>query len=148
MAEQHIYLTQIQRRVLTHQNHSIIPNFPFECNAHINLKPVERTRATITKISAMVNNLISKTLAWEDKKKTCFLYDGVCLVELLDDYKMVKEDIVLYSAKVIPGNESHVMEMLYHISEICPAIVMGKNECLHTSGHVYHGELEEVHLGL
>ena len=38
----------------------------------------------------MVDNLISKTLTWEDEKKTCFLYDGVHLVELLDDYKLTK----------------------------------------------------------
>ncbi|CAJ1943656.1 unnamed protein product [Sphenostylis stenocarpa] len=59
-------------------------------------------------------------------------------------FKLTKEDIVLYSAKVIPGNESRVMEMLNRVSEIGSTIVMGKNECLHTSGHGYRGELEEV----
>lgn len=59
--------------------------------AHINLKRAERARVTITKIPAMVDNLISKTLAWEDEKKTCFLYDGVRLVELLDDYKLTRQ---------------------------------------------------------
>ncbi|KAG4943186.1 hypothetical protein JHK82_047360 [Glycine max] len=59
-------------------------------------------------------------------------------------FKLTKEDTVLYSAKVIPGNESRVMEMLNRISEIGSTIVMGKNECLHTSGHGYRGELEEV----
>ncbi|WVZ09305.1 hypothetical protein V8G54_013835 [Vigna mungo] len=58
--------------------------------------------------------------------------------------KLTKEDIVLYSAKVIPGNESRVMEMLNRISDIGSTIIMGKNECLHTSGHGYRGELEEV----
>ncbi|XP_057438865.1 ribonuclease J isoform X2 [Lotus japonicus] len=59
-------------------------------------------------------------------------------------FKLSKEDVVLYSAKVIPGNESRVMEMLNRISEIGSTIVMGKNEGLHTSGHAYRGELEEV----
>ncbi|XP_020210779.1 ribonuclease J isoform X2 [Cajanus cajan] len=59
-------------------------------------------------------------------------------------FKLTKEDVVLYSAKVIPGNESRVMEMLNRISEIGSTIVMGKNENLHTSGHAYRGELEEV----
>ncbi|BFG32328.1 hypothetical protein CerSpe_186020 [Prunus speciosa] len=58
--------------------------------------------------------------------------------------KLTKEDIILYSAKVIPGNESRVMKMLNRISEIGSTIVMGKNEGLHTSGHGYRGELEEV----
>ncbi|KAI5408054.1 ribonuclease J isoform X2 [Lathyrus oleraceus] len=59
-------------------------------------------------------------------------------------FKLTKEDIILYSAKVIPGNESRVMEMMNRISEIGSTIVMGRNEFLHTSGHAYRGELEEV----
>ncbi|XP_039048964.1 ribonuclease J-like [Hibiscus syriacus] len=59
-------------------------------------------------------------------------------------FKLNKEDVILYSAKVIPGNESRVMKMLNRISEIGSNIVMGKNEGLHTSGHGYRGELEEV----
>ncbi|XP_039059328.1 ribonuclease J-like isoform X3 [Hibiscus syriacus] len=59
-------------------------------------------------------------------------------------FKLNKEDVVLYSAKVIPGNESRVMKMLNRISDIGSTIVMGKNEGLHTSGHGYRGELEEV----
>ncbi|CAI0548161.1 unnamed protein product [Linum tenue] len=58
--------------------------------------------------------------------------------------KLNKEDIILYSAKVIPGNESRVMKMMNRISEIGSTIVMGRNELLHTSGHGYRGELEEV----
>ncbi|CAK7336682.1 unnamed protein product [Dovyalis caffra] len=58
--------------------------------------------------------------------------------------KLNKEDVILYSAKVIPGNESRVMKMMNRISEIGSTIVMGKNELLHTSGHGYRGELEEV----
>lgn len=57
---------------------------------------------------------------------------------------MSKEDIILYSAKVIPGNETRVMKMLNRVSEIGSTIIMGKNEGLHTSGHGYRGELEEV----
>lgn len=58
--------------------------------------------------------------------------------------KLSKDDIILYSAKVIPGNESRVMKMLNRISEIGSTIVMGRNEQLHTSGHAYHEELDEV----
>ncbi|KAM7273680.1 hypothetical protein ACFE04_028344 [Oxalis oulophora] len=59
-------------------------------------------------------------------------------------FKLNKEDIILYSAKVIPGNESRVMKMMNRISEIGSTIVMGRNASLHTSGHAYRGELEEV----
>ncbi|KAI3463630.1 hypothetical protein Pfo_020293 [Paulownia fortunei] len=58
--------------------------------------------------------------------------------------KLNKEDLILYSAKVIPGNETRVMKMLNRISEIGSTIVMGKNELLHASGHAYREELEEV----
>ncbi|XP_039117730.1 ribonuclease J isoform X2 [Dioscorea cayenensis subsp. rotundata] len=58
--------------------------------------------------------------------------------------KLNKDDVILYSAKVIPGNETRVMKMLNRISELGSTIVMGKNEGLHTSGHGYRGELEEV----
>lgn len=33
--------------------------------------------------SVMVDNLISKTLAWEDEKKKLFLYDGVSYLKNL-----------------------------------------------------------------
>ncbi|XP_042515986.1 ribonuclease J-like isoform X2 [Macadamia integrifolia] len=58
--------------------------------------------------------------------------------------KLNKNDVILYSAKVIPGNENRVMDMLNRIAEIGSTIVMGKNEYLHTSGHGYRDELEEV----
>ncbi|GFZ11943.1 RNA-metabolising metallo-beta-lactamase family protein [Actinidia rufa] len=58
--------------------------------------------------------------------------------------KLSKEDIILYSAKVIPGNETRVMKMFNRISEIGSTMIMGKNEKLHSSGHGYRDELEEV----
>lgn len=58
--------------------------------------------------------------------------------------KLGKEDVILYSAKVIPGNETRVMKMLNRITDLGPTIVMGKKEGLHTSGHGYREELEEV----
>ncbi|KAG8070937.1 hypothetical protein GUJ93_ZPchr0006g46219 [Zizania palustris] len=58
--------------------------------------------------------------------------------------KLSKEDVLLYSAKVIPGNESRVMKMLNRLTELGPTIVMGKDAGLHTSGHAYRDELEEV----
>ncbi|XP_052205746.1 65-kDa microtubule-associated protein 6-like [Diospyros lotus] len=59
--------------------------------AHINLKRAERARITINKIPAIVDNLINRTLAWEDEKKKLFLYDGVRLVSILEDYKLARQ---------------------------------------------------------
>lgn len=58
--------------------------------------------------------------------------------------KLSKEDIILYSAKVIPGNENRVMKMFNRIADIGSTLVMGRNETLHTSGHGHREELEEV----
>lgn len=58
--------------------------------------------------------------------------------------KLSKEDLILYSAKVIPGNETRVMKMMNRIAELGSTMVMGKNEQLHTSGHAHREELEEV----
>ncbi|TKY73628.1 Ribonuclease J [Spatholobus suberectus] len=52
-------------------------------------------------------------------------------------FKLTKEDVVLYSAKVIPGNESRVMKMLNRISEIGSTVVMGKMKvCTHLVMHI------------
>lgn len=58
--------------------------------------------------------------------------------------KLNKEDLILYSAKVIPGNESRCMKMFNRIADIGSTLVMGRNEMLHTSGHGYREELEEA----
>ncbi|KAL1565444.1 65-kDa microtubule-associated protein 6-like [Salvia divinorum] len=58
--------------------------------AHINLKRAERARIMINKIPAVVDNLISKTLSWEEEKQKLFLYDGVRLVSILEDYKQAR----------------------------------------------------------
>ncbi|XP_011098640.1 65-kDa microtubule-associated protein 6-like [Sesamum indicum] len=55
--------------------------------AHINLKRAERARIMVNKIPVMVDDLISKTLAWEDEKQKLFLYDGARLISILEDYK-------------------------------------------------------------
>lgn len=58
--------------------------------------------------------------------------------------KLQSSDLILYSAKVIPGNDTRVMQMMNKISEAGPEIAMGRDENLHTSGHAYRDELEEV----
>ncbi|XP_022734834.1 65-kDa microtubule-associated protein 6-like isoform X1 [Durio zibethinus] len=59
--------------------------------AHINLKRAEKARVTVTKIPAIVDNLINRTLAWEEEKKMLFLYDRVRLVSILEDYKVTRK---------------------------------------------------------
>ncbi|KAG9131662.1 hypothetical protein Leryth_009406 [Lithospermum erythrorhizon] len=59
--------------------------------AHLNLKRAERARITVKKIPVMVDNLISKTLQWEQEKQKQFLYDGVRLVSILEDFKLTRQ---------------------------------------------------------
>ncbi|KAJ0988441.1 hypothetical protein J5N97_006797 [Dioscorea zingiberensis] len=56
--------------------------------AHLNLKRAEKARVIISKLPAMVNNLITKTFIWEDEHNMLFLYDRVRLVSILEEYKL------------------------------------------------------------
>jgi protein regulator of cytokinesis 1 len=58
---------------------------------HVNLKRAERARVTINKIPGMVDTLIKKTLVWEEDMQKSFLYDGVRLVNILEDYKLTRK---------------------------------------------------------
>lgn len=51
--------------------------------------------------------------------------------------KLLPSDLLLYSARVIPGNDAKVMGMMNRISALGPEIALGRNENLHTSGHAY-----------
>ena len=54
------------------------------------------------------------------------------------------DDLLLYSAKMIPGNEKRVMRMMNAIATRGPEIAMRREDGLHSSGHAYRDELEEV----
>ncbi|KAJ0987293.1 hypothetical protein J5N97_005649 [Dioscorea zingiberensis] len=59
--------------------------------AHLNLKRAEKARLAVMKIPAIVDNLISKTFAWEDERNMPFFYDGVRLVSILEEYKRTRQ---------------------------------------------------------
>jgi len=58
--------------------------------------------------------------------------------------KLRNSDLLLYSAKIIPGNDTKVVQMMNRIAEIGPEIAMSREEGLHTSGHAYKDELQEI----
>jgi protein regulator of cytokinesis 1 len=60
--------------------------------AHINLKRAERARVIVNKIPALVDSLIAKARAWEEERTTTFLYDGVPLLAMLDEYTMLRHE--------------------------------------------------------
>ena len=51
--------------------------------------------------------------------------------------KLAPTDLLLYSAKIIPGNDTKVMSMMNNVSALGVEIAMGASEGLHTSGHAY-----------
>lgn len=59
--------------------------------AHLNLKHAEKARVAAAKIPAIVDNLISKTFAWEEERNMHFFYDGVRLISLLEEYKLSRQ---------------------------------------------------------
>ncbi|KQK13502.1 65-kDa microtubule-associated protein 6 [Brachypodium distachyon] len=58
--------------------------------ARLNLKRAEKARVVIMKIPAVVDNLMSRTLAWESERKKPFLYDGARLVAVLEEHKQAR----------------------------------------------------------
>ncbi|KAH7431647.1 hypothetical protein KP509_08G058500 [Ceratopteris richardii] len=60
--------------------------------AHINLKRAEKARVTIQKLPALVDALIAKTTAWEEESGAPFLYDGMRLLDVLEEHNLLREE--------------------------------------------------------
>lgn len=60
--------------------------------AHLNLKRAEKARILVNKIPAMVDTLVAKTHAWEEDRGMTFMYDGVPLLAMLDEYVMLRHE--------------------------------------------------------
>ncbi|WOK99958.1 65-kDa microtubule-associated protein 1 [Canna indica] len=60
--------------------------------AHLNLKRAEKARILVNKIPALVDMLVAKTRAWEENHDMSFMYDGVSLLAMLDEYNMLRQD--------------------------------------------------------
>nr|XP_043605933.1 65-kDa microtubule-associated protein 1-like [Erigeron canadensis] len=60
--------------------------------AHLNLKRAEKARILVNKIPALVDSLIAKTRTWEEEHEHTFVYDGVPLLAMLDEYALLRHD--------------------------------------------------------
>ncbi|KAL2552992.1 65-kDa microtubule-associated protein 3 [Forsythia ovata] len=58
---------------------------------HLILKRAEKARALINKIPGLVETLKSKVKAWEKERGFEFLYDGVGLLSMLEQYHVLKQ---------------------------------------------------------
>ncbi|PWA80068.1 Microtubule-associated protein, MAP65/Ase1/PRC1 [Artemisia annua] len=60
--------------------------------AHLNLKRAEKARILVNKIPALVDTLVGKTRTWEEDHGMTFMYDGVPLLAMLDEYAMLRHE--------------------------------------------------------
>ncbi|CAL9112699.1 unnamed protein product [Musa textilis] len=60
--------------------------------AHLNLKRAEKARILVNKIPALVETLVAKTRTWEEDHGMSFMYDGVLLLAMLDEYTMLRQE--------------------------------------------------------
>ncbi|PWA85074.1 microtubule-associated protein, MAP65/Ase1/PRC1 [Artemisia annua] len=60
--------------------------------AHLTLKRAEKARALVNKLPGMVEALAQKTVAWENERGVEFTYDGVRLLSMLEDYKILRQE--------------------------------------------------------
>jgi len=60
--------------------------------AHLNLKRAEKARILVNKIPALVETLVAKTRAWEENRCLSFMYDGVPLLAMLDEYVILRQE--------------------------------------------------------
>ena len=62
------------------------------------------------------------------------------------DVSISNEDTVIFSSRVIPGNEVSISEMQNKLSELGANIIESKNDCLiHVSGHPAKEELAQMY---
>ncbi|XP_006851756.2 65-kDa microtubule-associated protein 9 isoform X2 [Amborella trichopoda] len=59
---------------------------------HLTLKHAERARIIVSKLPGMVDSLIAKTSVWERERGKEFMYDGVPLITVMEEYRIMKQE--------------------------------------------------------
>ncbi|KAI7745389.1 hypothetical protein M8C21_011102 [Ambrosia artemisiifolia] len=60
--------------------------------AHLTLRRAEKARALVNKLPGIVEALTVKTIAWENERGTEFTYDGIRLLSMLEEYKILRQE--------------------------------------------------------
>ncbi|KAK8599960.1 hypothetical protein V6N12_049826 [Hibiscus sabdariffa] len=100
---------------------------------HLALKRAEKTRALVNKLPGRTEALTAKTLAWEEERETEFLYDGVRLLSMLEDYAALREEKEqerrrLRDQKKLQGQIIAEQQVLYG-SRLCPSKPQSAKKC-------------------
>lgn len=64
-----------------------------------------------------------------------------------DEHRQVKissRDLILFSSRVIPGNEKSVYRMINNLTKLGATIVLGDEGGIHVSGHSCAGEIQQM----
>ncbi|MBC6402211.1 MAG: ribonuclease J [Hyphomonadaceae bacterium] len=59
--------------------------------------------------------------------------------------KLGEGDVVIFSSKIIPGNEKNIFALQNKLSGKGIKIVTEKDRCIHVSGHPYQAELQQMY---
>ncbi|EFJ15390.1 hypothetical protein SELMODRAFT_422818 [Selaginella moellendorffii] len=60
--------------------------------AHLNLKRAERARDIVAKLPNLLELLKSKMRSWEDERGRPFLYNGISLLAILEEYSLLRRE--------------------------------------------------------
>ncbi|XP_074274331.1 65-kDa microtubule-associated protein 3-like [Silene latifolia] len=60
--------------------------------AHLILKRAEKARTLANKLPGMVEALAAKALSWENERGVVFMYDGIRLLSMLEEYMIVRQE--------------------------------------------------------
>ncbi|KAG6781432.1 hypothetical protein POTOM_014336 [Populus tomentosa] len=92
-------MEKVERWMLAHDEERWLEEYSMDDNrysvrrgAHKNLRRAERARIIVNKIPVLVALLVAKTKSWEEERNKIFLYDGVPLLEMLEEYNMSRQE--------------------------------------------------------
>lgn len=60
-------------------------------------------------------------------------------------FKLEPNDLFIFSAKIIPGNEKSISNIINKLVKMNVSVITEKTHTVHVSGHPYRGELEEMY---
>ncbi|OFW76823.1 MAG: hypothetical protein A2977_02440 [Alphaproteobacteria bacterium RIFCSPLOWO2_01_FULL_45_8] len=65
--------------------------------------------------------------------------------DMHSDIKMTQGDVVIFSSRVIPGNEKSIIALKNKITKLGVKVVHGRNEEIHVSGHPSRNDLTQMY---
>jgi len=60
----------------------------------------------------------------------------------ISDFQVSKEELVIFSARLIPGNEKSIDSLTTQLTRLGAKIITGKEETVHVSGHAFQEDLK------